>query len=768
MREFKVAQVNGIPRLTIDGAVQPPVTFFSNTSAPDKEYIARLQIKMAGEHGVNIITVPCSAPVMQPRGERSFHSAVNALDVVLESNPDALILLRVSLSIYGREAAEWDKAHPGDAMRFAFKRDKPYSNDMADEVSVVGRNETSVTIASQAWLDAAIDTFDELHAYLSARPEYDDHILGYHIGCAETGEWFHFGLRERGVDIGETSRRGFARYLEAKYGTVDALNDAWETESVGGGVRTENVGGGIRSERAGGGSDNGNCGSGVDGYRGAYRSFDDVLIPGDIPGNDRMRPAERTLFTQPGDMRFIDYCDYASEIMSDRMIALTSACRRLTGGRKLIVCFYGYLFELYDARTGHFRLNKVLDSPDIDAFTSPVSYTDRNHGGVGALMSPADTITAHGKLWFVENDIRNCVVMRRAESDKWDWVKSVDSIERYNEVSTRETGQMLMHNLACWYMDLMCQGWHYHPVIWGHIRKLRELYADALPKLRPAAPDVAVAVDETALSCVAHADELGVNVLYRMRHAFYRAGVSFGFYTAKDIEEGTAAAAAKAVFWLTPFRMDAERSERLIAALAKNGAGIVFMHGFGRTPDSAAEFLTGMKLGVYAGRMAELDMEVTEPGFIPGGAPFLDQTGYRGGLPQRANPATYVEEGEGVTAFARYTQGPLKGKIGAAWRDCGGVRRVFVGGMLLTPGGLRAVCGLAGAHIYNNENDAFNAGNGIICLHTGEKGGRREISLPEEAEYYEPLTGTKYPKAPKLLLDMEPYTTKLLFDASKY
>ena len=536
MQEFKVANINGVPRLMIDGAAQSPVTFFTCTGPPDKRYIAKLQLEMSAQYGVHIISVPCSAPVMLPRGQRTFKSATDALDLVLECDPDALILLRVSLSLYGEEAVEWDKTHPGDAMRFAFKRDTPYSNDMADEVSVVGRNETSVTVASEEWLEAAIDTFEEMHDYLGARPEYDDHILGYHIGCAETGEWFHFGLRERGVDVGETNRRGFIRYLETKYLSIDELNLAWNTDN---------------------------------------KYFNDVRIPGDIPGNDRMRPAERTLFTQNGDARFIDYCDYASEIMSDRMIALTSACRKATGGKKLIVCFYGYLFELYDARTGHFRLNKVLDSPDIDAFTSPVSYTDRNHGGVGALMSPADTIISHGKLWFVENDIRNCVVLRRNESDKWDWVKSVDSIERYNEVSTRETGQMMIHNLACWYMDLTVQGWHYHPMIWSHIRALKELYAQALPNLGKFKPDVAVTVEESALSCVAHADELGVNVLYRMRHAFYRAGISFGLYTLKDVEDGRAQS-AKVVFCLTPFRMDAGRSERLMASLAVNNAAIVY------------------------------------------------------------------------------------------------------------------------------------------------------------------------------------------------
>jgi len=728
MKEFKVTRAGGLPRLTIDGAVQTPVTFFTSIGAPDRRYIAKMQIEESAKRGVHIISVPCSAPIMQPRGQRSFKSATDALDLVLGCDPDAYILLRVSLSLYGKDAVEWDKFHPGDAMRFYFKRETPYSNDMADEVSVVGNSETSVSVASLDWLEAAVDTIEEMHAYLSSKPEYDDHILGYHIGAAETGEWFHFGLRERGVDVGEANRRGFADYLRVKYVTPVALNRAWETDT--------------------------------------YRDFDDVRVPGDIPGNDRMKPAERTLFTQKGDMRFIDYCDYASEVMSDRMITLASAARKATGGKKLIVCFYGYLFELYDARTGHFRLNKVLDSPDIDAFTSPVSYTDRNHGGVGALMSPADTIVAHGKMWFVENDIRSCVVVRRTERDKWDWVKPVDSIERYNEVSTRETGQMLMHNLACWYMDLSVQGWQYHPLIWEHIRKLYELYTRTQPGLLPFEPDVAVAVEESALSCVAHADELGVNILYRMRHAFYRAGVSFGLYTLKDVEEGRAGA-AKAVFCLTPFRMDEARSERLTGTLSARGAAIVFMHGFGVTPRPLADKLTGMKLGIYDGRMTPLEMK-PEPWFMPDGKPFLDQTGYRGGLPQNACPATYVEEDCGAEPLARYTSGALEGKIAAAYRDAGGVRRVFVGGMLLTPAGVRAICRLAGAHIYADGDDTFFAGNGILCLHVGERGGVRELTTPDGGAYYEPLTGAEYPPRPSVSLDMEPYTTRLLFERERW
>lgn len=722
-----VKVLNGIPQLFINGKVHSPLLFFTAVGIPDKEYICRMQIQEAARRGMHLFTVACNMPLLPTDGERVFTSALHAMNLVIECDPEARILLRISLSLYGAEALEWNVHYPGDAMEFAFIRETPYSNDMADESSVIGRNQTSISVASDPWAEEAKAAIRDLHQLLMSNPLYDEHLLGYHIGSAETGEWFHFGLRERGVDISETNTRGFQEYLRQLYVTPDRLSAAWEQ---------------------------------------SINSFDEAMVPHDIPGNDRMQPATRTLFTESGDQRFIDYCDYASEIMCSRMLELTSACREVTKGQKLIVCFYGYHFELYDARTGHFRLHRVLQSPDIDALSSPVSYTDRNHGGVGGLMSPVDSIVLHGKLWFVENDIRSCVVVRRNHSDDWDWVKPVNSIERYNHVLTREAGQQLVHGLGCWYMDLMAQGWHAHPLIWDHIQDLKKLHDGVRPHLRPLKADVALVVDEKALSYVAHADALGVNVMYRMRHTAYRAGISFGLYTSDDVEAGNVD--AQLFIYLTPYRIDHERVGRIQEMASSHNAAIMFLHGFGITAPEDVRALTGMDLRTLDGAMMDLTMDTTSWLELDPGTVLLEESGYSSGLPQCASPASFVSPCEHIRVLARYRSGRLKGKIGAACTLQGGLMRIFVGGMLLTPAGLRELCRLAGVHIYNNGDDVFFAGNGVYCLHANREDGLRHIALPTPSELIAFPSGQRYGPACDFAFPMEAYSTLLLFDAYQY
>ena len=176
------------------------------------------------------------------------------------------------------------------------------------------------------------------------------------------------------------------------------------------------------------------------------------------------------------------------------------------------------------------------------------------------------------------------------------------------DVLTREAAQMLAHGLGCWYMDLGAHGWFQHPMIWQQIQKLHGLYRKLQPALRPAAPEVAVLVDEDGMFLQGHADCLGVNLLYRTRLSFYRAGVEFGMYTASDFEAGMLPH-VKVAFYLSPFAITAERAEKIRAAAAKNGTSLVFLHGFGKTEPAVVKALTGMEIAAVEGGICDLAME---------------------------------------------------------------------------------------------------------------------------------------------------------------
>ena len=657
----QIRRENGLPRLYVDGKSTEPLLLWLNTSSRALDDMNRDQAAEFGKRGMHLYS--CVARL--PLSGDDFSECDAAMRCILSGDPDAKILLRVPMSPVGDEAREWGKDHPEDLMVWRVVHKTPYNNGMVNETSIVGTTPCAVTVASDAWFEAAKRAVLNLYRHIDSSEELSDHLLGLHVGGGETGEWFHYGLRERGIDYSAANARKFARWMRAQYGQ--------EAEAS---------------------------------------------LPEDLPGNDRMEPPERTLLVRDTDEKYIAYARYSSWLMSERILDFAHALRTEMGDSRLVVFFYGYLFELYDPRTGHFMLTKVLDSPDIDALTSPISYTDRNEGGVGALMSPADTVTAHGKLWIVENDVRSPNIIRKPLDAGSDWVDKVTSIELYNQILTREAGQMLIHGLGCWYMDLCGFGWHQHPMIWDHISGIHELFKALRPALRPIRPEVAVLVDEEGMFRQGHADWLGVNLLYRTRLSFYRAGVEFGLYTAKDFEDGRVEG-AKAAFCLAPFEMTRERADRLRAAAARGHTSLVFLHGFGASDGEAVRALTGMEFAVEESEMCDLSMA---------GSAICWQDERWGG--QEACPAAWVLSGG--EELARYTSGPLAGKTAAAIHRGEEYTALFAGATELSPEAVRLLWRLGGAHIYCETDDTFLCGGGIYMLHTSRKKGEKTVRLKEK------------------------------------
>jgi hypothetical protein len=91
----------------------------------------------------------------------------------------------------------------------------------------------------------------------------------------------------------------------------------------------------------------------------------------------------------------IDFAEFQQQMMADCVCELARAARRASGGRKLVVFFYGYVFEFGAIRNGpatagHYALRRLLDCPDIDVLCSPISYFDRGLGESGPAMTAAE------------------------------------------------------------------------------------------------------------------------------------------------------------------------------------------------------------------------------------------------------------------------------------------------------------------------------------------------------------------------------------------
>ncbi len=717
----EIRQVHHMPRIHIDGQDYSPLMFFTNTGIRSRFSSTGRHIGMAAEYGeTDLLSVNTSLPVGE--AEKDFSHAFDSLRLAVDNNPRARILLRVGMGVLRPYA--WGRTHPDDVMQFDIAADVTNYETIGGEWVPV---DTYITLASDEWLAEAVDTLRQFHEALQARPELMEHVVGYHIAGGETGEWFHHQLRERGVDRSPANQRGFRRYLEQRYGTPEAMNRAEGT---------------------------------------AFAAFEEIGIPAPFPCNDRHGPFERTML-EKGDRLSALYGEYASELVADRILRLAAAAREITRRRLLLVFFYGYYFDLYDARTGHFALRRVLDCPDIDAFSSPICYTDRNEGGIGAHMCAVDSFALHGKLWLVENDIRTFM---NIEDDDMDAALNmghhVPSLRAVKDVYTREMGNMLIHATGCWYMDLIAKGWQYHPDIWEHIASLRRLYDSLLDSRRPLAAEVAVCVDERSAAAMASAEGLGMQVLYQFRLQFYRAGVKFGLYMVEDVEEGRVPS-AKVIFLLDPFAMSAERMRKLEEVSRRQQAAIVAVHGFGHTDKEAFCALMDMQVEELP-ETATLSI-LPEPAFgLSGGvsAPYMTDQGEISGVAKElaapVNPAYYVAEQGGEQVLARYSGGPLDGKAALAVKG----RRAFFGGLSLTPEAIRRLCGLLGAHIYCDSGDAVSVGDDVAMLHAGAQAGERIIRLPEPRRVTDWESGRELGLCSEIRADYKPFQTRLFLLAA--
>ena len=133
------------------------------------------------------------------------------------------------------------------------------------------------------------------------------------------------------------------------------------------------------------------------------------------------------IFTSPTladpvkDRALVDFRLYQQEEMADFVAEVAAACRKASGGTKLVLIFYGYQWEFAGhsrgaGASGHYGVTHLLDraAGDIDILCSPISYFDRAWGGTAPAMNAAETVMRRGVMWLFEDDARTFLEPNKA------------------------------------------------------------------------------------------------------------------------------------------------------------------------------------------------------------------------------------------------------------------------------------------------------------------------------------------------------------------
>jgi len=672
----EVKLLNGIPRLYIDGVMYTGNSFFANTDMNDSYSITTSQAKFAAANGVHV------------------HSIIHNLNF---SNLSNMTLKYNDLSMDLRAILKGDP----DAKIFIRVNvgDFRGKNASPDEFMVYPSGEKAplVSLASDRWYADAQQRMDELVRFVRSNPEFADHVFGYHLEC---GEWFQYGFRESGTDVSPVADAKFREWLTKKYKSDTTLRNAW----------------------------------------GGTVTLASAQVPRDLPDNKSGEGYARSLLLNPNEIRFTDYFDYINDLVSDRIAGLAKVVKTSSNRENLALAFYAYYYDIFDAQSGHFALRKLLDSPDMDGFASPVTYGDRNADSIGATsayMTAANTVIRNGKLWFMESDQRTFINRTSRNNDTF--CKPLQSIAEIVEVHKREFGSNMAFGTSMYAMDLMGLGWLDDNKIWQNFRKLDDVnmaYAKAAKK-QPEF-EVALVIDETAESIVGTPVGLTYWLFQHTRNNLYKAGVSFGLVELQDVLNGDIDFCKTFVF-LNPYRMSAATMQKLATRIHKDNKTSVFMYGFGNAAASDIKALTGMDI-VRENSKLSINISAKSQTVMPG----------VGSLPSMDtfHPRTYVSGGQ-TTILGAYTDG----KAGFAMHKASNYTTVFCGSKSLDSANLREIARYSGSDVFMESGDVLTANENFISVHMASAG-NKVLKFNKAVDVYDYFTDTWYENTTQVNLGM--------------
>ncbi len=604
------------------------------------------QIELAGKAGAAFVSFPVYLPWPRPGEPVDWSIVDQQCQAVLQANPQALLLPRISCNAPGW----WREAHPDDDMLWDSGPRWGYP-----------------VVASPAYRRDSAARVSALVTHLEET--FGKHMAGYHPCGQNTDEWFYQETWSGPLNgYADGDRQAWRNWLQTRYQDDPALRQAWHDPQV-------------------------------------------TRATADVPTPAERRAAPAGILRDPiAERKVIDFTEFQQRAMADCVCELARAVRQASQGRKLVVFFYGYLFEFGavangPGTSGHYALRRVLDCPDIDVLCSPISYFDRGAGQSAPAMTAAESVALAGKMWLFEDDARTYLSAKDSGYDR------VETLEETKSELLRNTGQCAVRNFATWWMDLGAGGWFDDPQLWAEMQRLDALDRPLLTTPRPFRPEVAAVIDEQSmLHVAAGGSTVTLPGVYQVRRPLGRMGAPYGQYLQDDVLAGKVQ--AKLYVLLTPWCLTADQRQQMTAAT--RGATHIWCYAPGYvepTGNSLAAMheLTGFALAKISGTQAMATP--TELGKQLGlTQPF--------GVPAAFAPLFAASDAKATETLATYPDG----SAAIALRDTADGPSLFVGVPGLSSELLRLAARKAGVHLYTSTDCNVYANGPYVVLHTAENG----------------------------------------------
>ncbi|MDD4871521.1 MAG: beta-galactosidase [Kiritimatiellae bacterium] len=471
------------------------------------------------------------------------------------------------------------------------------------------------------------------------------------------------------------------------------------------------------------------------------------------PTADERRAHPNGLLRDPArEARLIDFARFQQQEMAEHVMAMAAACRKGTDGQKLVVFFYGYLFEFAPLQcgapiSGHYALSSVLKSRDIDILCSPISYTDREWLGTAPSMTAAESVRLAGILWLNEDDSRTYLDPRKQEHVQ---EGGLVNLEQTQQVMLRNTAQAALRGFGTWWMDLPAQGWFNDAHIWEEIIRLHDVDAAMAKRRRPFTPDIAAIIGEDSMCHLPGGSAVFARpLIYEGRAALGRSGAPYGQYLLDDVIAGKVP--ARLQVFLSAWALTPDERAALISKRSRNTTCVwCYAPGY-LYPDRAD--VAGIKevTGFEARMVTPATTEVMPTGF-----------GRKLGLVTPWGPKESIQPLFSVAATPDDTLATYcDGSPAVALRRSDKGLDVFVGVPRLTPELVRALAKLAGVHLFTDGKATVWATDKYLSLQVHEEG-PLVIDTGRKGKIVDALDGQPVGSGPKLTLMFKQGETRVL------
>lgn len=696
---------NGQPALFVNGKLTSSLTFFARNSTDAEPFL---------KAGFNIVDFSVPFGWKGPE-QYDFTETDAVMDEFSKTDPNLLLLPRFDITPEGW----WCKVFPGEITLREGGAPAVFPNISTP---------CHPSFASEIYRKLAQAALKAFITHLESK--YGSRIVGYFPGNGVYGEWFSWNAywevppgspppEKFGVeDYSVPARKAFQGWVKEHYrGDVAALRKAWGNPNV---------------------------------------DFDAAAVPSE---KTRSHPPGGIFFDPAISQQVPDYFEFFNNLVSDVLIEQCRWIKELTGRRKAVGAFYGYLWANYPHlsmnHSGHLGFSKVLASPDVDFIAGPYTYDNRGVGGGNNAQTLPATIALHGKLYFNEVDTET-----HSQQRQWRWGNSLRNPRNFEETRgllLRDFAYAFTNNFGMWYMELL-GGIYTDPEIIGLLTQVRKVELEYLAADKQPAADIAVVLDEDSDRYVADGETfLSALLSVQKQWELNYIGAPYDCLLLRDFQNARMRDYKLYVF-LNTFKVTPEQRVAVQERLRRNHATAVWVYAPGYIDRQLSveniRALTGIRVAADPSA-GELRVEVTSydhpytqslpRGFVYGTdwnaveiKRYFDHRLY---LKDASDPSMRRDV-SGFHIQPRFygddPEATVLGKLagldrpGLLVKAMSGWVSVYSSAPILRASLLRNIARAAGCHIYSDAGDVVYANRQFLALYA-PGGGSRTVRLPRAA-----------------------------------